>query len=491
MIISLTNKQIISYFVWIFVIIFSTLFFSHSLHFSVSFVLYLYNILVSIFGIYYTYKNNNIAIFSPIFLVIYFSIFYYTFMGLFSLSSLNKIVYLIPIGNDDFLLKTTSIIVMCFVIMLLPFVIKCFSHDNKKLDIKFFERSFDVKKVCKYLYYSFPIIIILYVLLCFATGFTPISAILNPTEFRNASGRDIANLVFMIYRPLFTLNLCLTIQLVLLKNIKTKTFRLYLMLFSIYCLFWAIFSGGRGWLVSYLVYFAVFYCFKPKVKVNLQNIIKISICVLLLGLFIGAYGTYRNYRTQLSQGVIRPKSLLSPIEKILFRMDTYSMCMNFFNHMNNEYESLLNYSGQLKTLVTGQFTMLIPRRLYPNKIDDMHGEITKMVDPKVYYGGVHLVYGGISSMFFEGGLLWLFFNYFIIGIIVMFLQFYAKHMFKNELFLLFYILILFDILGMLFSRGLINEANTLYIFIKILIYFLIMKNVSINCKYNNYVKGSR
>lgn len=488
--ISITNKQIISYLVWLFVIFTSTLFLLHSNHLVASLIIYAYNIIVSFWGIIYTYKNKQVILFNPIFQVIYCSIFYYSFMGLYCLSNINNIpLLMLPTNNEEFLIQTSAVLFLVLIIIVSPTIISNIFNRKIKFSIDYLFQNYDENKVCKYLYRVFPIIIFLYFLLCFTAGYTPVSAILNPAEFRNACSKDIANFVYVFYQPIFILSLCLTIQMSLLHKIKTKSFKIYLGCFILFCLFWGIFSGGRSWFVTYIVYFFIIYSFKPKIKINLFQILKVLCVVTFLIVFISIYGTYRIYRTQIANGgIILSSNKYSHLEKTLMRLDTYSAHQWFMYKIYKKNDSFISYNDfKLKDIIKTQLIQAIPRRFVPNKLDDTHGEITKYVFPEVYYSGTHILFGGIAALYYEGGLFWLFLNSLTFGFLVLLLNCNIKKYIKYDVFITFYQIIFLDGVTILFSHGVFNNAQSIKMPIKFILccivtYLITKRRRNINIK---------
>ena len=261
MILKLTNIQIFTNFIWLFLFALSTYFLINSSYILPSSILYALTLFIIIVGFLHTNYNKNLYLFSPLLLIIYNAFFYISFQGLYCFSNLNNIpLFTLPTKNESILAEICIIYTVFVLSILLPYLLSLFSKKRFVIKLKIFSKNFDYKTLTIYLILSQIILFILLIGILITTGYNPYSALMNGLMFRYAYRHGLANYLYTFFYSIISLNNIIVLKYIFINELKTKTLNLLSTIYILFYLFWFLISGSRGFLLS-IVIVAIYICF--------------------------------------------------------------------------------------------------------------------------------------------------------------------------------------------------------------------------------------
>ena len=467
----LTTKQILSYIIWAGILLLAAFLFVGTNYIFSSVLLFLFVLFEWGYATYYTHKSSNIYFFSPIFQTMYCSLFYCLLIGLFYFSKYNFIEFFRLPTSDSGLLFQISVIYFIFLSAIFaPYVVCLLFNFKPRINFKVLKHNFSLVKLERYLKISLLVLIVLLGLIFISTGYNPISALLNPSEFRYEYSHGIANVFYRLFNVLTCLNLLIVLKNLLIDKIRVKKIKLLNYAFLGFYLFWTIISGARSYIVIPLIYSAYCLSFIKNLKINLKQILILIFSVAFTLLFAAGYFMYRNYMQNVQSGKVQKLTKeVNVVYSSIERIDNFANSVMYFVHVNRDSD-LFNFNNfHLKKQFVSQFQMFIPRSVIPDKGYPISGELTKLIYPEAFRGNVNLIFGGLTNLFHTGGVGYVVIDALLFGLFLAIMEFSFKYLIQYDLFLLIYLLIFLDIPIMYFYTGFINSEVIFSLLIKFFI----------------------
>jgi hypothetical protein len=460
-----SNEQVLSILFWIIIFIFSTFLFGASLHVAPSFILYVIALFIIFINLILTFIEKKIYFFSPIRQLSYTTLFYCVLIGLFYFSKFNIIPFFTIPTNDELLLTNITFIYLCFCLFLfLPYIVMKIFNIKVSVNINFIKRNFTVKNI-KFAIQTITLVLTILLILIFVlTNYNPISALINPLDFRFEYKHGIASYVFTIFDVLLYLNCFLLFnEYCIHKNEHKLNIRVTGGFVLLY-VFWLVVSGGRSYIIAPAIYSIYFLSFSPKIKINLKTLMSILL-ILLISIFVAmAYFTYRNYR----QAVVTNNFMLltniqfNPILDSIKRIDNFSNSVIFFKYIDSKYGSLYCYDDfKFSRQISSQILNPIPREIIPTKGYPVSGELTKLLFPDAFNAKINLIFGGIVNLFYTGGFVFVIIDALIMGFLISIIELTYKKYVYYDFFIVNYIACILQIPIYYFSIGFLNTAITI------------------------------
>lgn len=461
----LSNEQVMSILFWIVIFIFSTVLFSASLHLVPSCILYIIALFIIFNNLILTFIEKKIYFFSPIRQLSYTTLFYCVLIGLFYFSKFNIIPFFLIPTNDELLLINIAFIYLCFCFSLfLPYIIMKLLNIKVNININFIKRNFTIKNIEFAIQTITLILTILLILIFILTNYNPISALMNPLDFRFEYKHGIANYVFTIFDLLLYLNCFLLFnEYCIHKNEHKLNIRVTGCFILLY-VFWLVISGGRSYIIAPAIYSIYFLSFSSKIKFNLKTLTSILL-VLLISIFVSmTYFTYRNYR----QAVVTNNFMLltniqfNPLLDSIKRIDNFSNSVIFFKYIDSKYGSLYCYDDfKFSRQISSQILNPIPRKIIPAKGYPVSGELTKLLFPETFNAKINLIFGGIVNLFYTGGFAFVIIDALLMGFLISLIELSYKKYVYYDFFIINYIACILQIPIYYYSIGFLNTAITI------------------------------
>lgn len=467
-------KQVILYLIWILVFILSCFLFLNSLYFIPSLILFICIIITSVMGFVIALKTQQVYLFSPILQTLYCIVFYIGLSGLFYFSSFNKIHFLTVATPNDKLLTDIALLYLAFILSIFfPCWFKKIIPNINLTKYSLFRFNFDNTKLIKILKLSQVLLLILFLLLFITTSNTPLSAILNPSQFRQDYTHGIALWIYSIFSPLLWLHLTLILKITIINKIFYKNF----IIFTVFYLLWSILSGARSWFLLPLMFSVYFFFLKKKLNINILKVLLTFSVFLLMLVTVAFYNTFRNHPLSVYSFNGNLNSYeTNIIESSLERIDYFSNSVKYFKYIDFKYGSIWSYDDyKISKQLISPFLIFIPRSVYSNKGYITSGELTLLVFDKslVKEKGITYLFGGISNFFYTAGFLGVIFFGLLYGLLITLLETNSKELLKYDSFQIIYVFLLLDVIIQYFSHGILNVLPIpLLIKIAILLIFL-------------------
>ena len=479
----ISKIQFISYFIWILILILSLFLFISSEHVIPSFILFVVNILIFIYALIYTYKNKCFYFFSPILQTLYCIMFYCTLIGLFYFSKFNTAIFELLTKDELFYIKVAFLYFIYIMTIILTFVLTL-NLKQPILKLKFLCKNFSLIKVYKYLFISQICLLILLIIIFYLTGYNPLTALLNPSDFRLEYNTGCARFVYIIFKSLLLIHLAIILKYYIID--KLKNIKIYFLSFLLFYLFWAILSGSRATILTPFMLGLYIFTFKNNIKINLKHILITFFMFIFILTFISAYQVYRNACKRIQQGkVVNISKLENKVWKnSISRIDNFSQSIYYFKYLETQYGNFYSYTDfKYKKQIVSQFTNLIPRKFMPDKAYPISGEISKVLYPGAFVDDVTFIFGGLVNSYYTGGLFSVIIDSIIFALFIVFLELSFKMLIKYDLFFMLYICVFIDIPITFFSIGFLNTSQlvsliAMLFLIYIFLQFLISKRIS-------------
>lgn len=410
--------------------------------------------------------SNKISLFSPIYNCLNTIFFSYVFSGLYYFFYTEDVM-----GNNALLNKNLmseiNIIYLAFFFSL--FIPICLYLMSKKkylqfavLDVDFPSKNFNLYLTIFNLIWLFFIIIILK----FA-NMNLIEAFLSSGEFRYTISNGSVSMAYTLMLTAFSCILVLVI-----KDLFNKT--QYFSIINKFCLIllftvWALICGSKGVLIyTGILPFLIIFCIFKQIKV--KHIILVILGIILVLTYSSVLNKFR--ASGLDMVKTNDYSSLKEIKllkTLAGRNDNFANSVQFFAMLNNEgsviYFNNYHYKDEILTHMIKFMPKTIRNKLITSELDLFGTKMSKLIYPNaVEYQHGTFEFGVISNIFWSFGIVGTVFIGFIIGCFIVILEMLFNMYKTKDMFLVFYISILYPLIMTIFSVGLINTANTMKLF---------------------------